>query len=308
MILKTKVKRDFVRLSVPLKIEFGRTVAGLLANWEFGQETRTGQLAPLSQAIIRSGPFITSMKVKIKNTSISGAMPVLHAFTIAPGVTIAAGEEHTFTIAELGGDAPSLIFKNTDLAEIVMYEVTMVAIPDVPLTKIMTDAQTLETHYDASRSGSHAEIAAMDAAEIVLDNDLLDEAKYVERITNGNETAILATGYHHTKTESSPTPKPDKPQNFHSKPVQQAGSIHLLCNKLDHAASFVYLIGTNLSGVTVRGNLIVTGAVPVTILADKHRSVIISGLAPATVYQCRMFGISSAGKGLDSDTINVTAP
>lgn len=75
--------------------------------------------------------------------------------------------------------------------------------PDPPLTQMTMAVNNLEVTYNASRDGSKQQLAAMYAAEKVLDDLLRKEALYVERIAFGNEAQILSSGFHITQQPSS---------------------------------------------------------------------------------------------------------
>ncbi|MBB3188348.1 hypothetical protein [Microbacter margulisiae] len=75
--------------------------------------------------------------------------------------------------------------------------------PDVPLPELKTAIDTFNTAYLASKDGSHTAISAMYDAEEVVDHDLRLTAAYVNRIANGDETAILSAGFHTSKQPAS---------------------------------------------------------------------------------------------------------
>ncbi|MBB3187085.1 hypothetical protein [Microbacter margulisiae] len=75
--------------------------------------------------------------------------------------------------------------------------------PDVLLAEAKTKVDKLNTTYLASKDGSHTAISAMYDAEEVVDHDLRLTAAYVNRIANGDETAILSAGFHTSKQPAS---------------------------------------------------------------------------------------------------------
>lgn len=182
--------------------------------------------------------------------------------------------------------------------------------PDVSPAQIGTDTDAVETEYIKARKGDHEAVKRTDANVKILRADLVKNAKYVDRIANGDEAIILGSGFHTTITETHPTAAPGKPDNFKAVAGIYAGSIHLSMNKLPFANFFVYMAGPDLNGISYNGNMLVVGAIqqPVIIFPDKHRNVDIQGLKSGAVYQCKVFGVSSAGKGPDSDIISILAP
>jgi len=67
--------------------------------------------------------------------------------------------------------------------------------PDVAMAQITTAAALLETKYNASRGGGKQQTADMHQARKALEELLRKQVLYVERITMGNESMILSSGF-----------------------------------------------------------------------------------------------------------------
>ena len=75
--------------------------------------------------------------------------------------------------------------------------------PDVALTVITEATDTLENSYIAAQSGRPEDTAKMHQDEKAWDILMRKEAQYVDRIADGDEAAILSSGFNITK---QPTP------------------------------------------------------------------------------------------------------
>ncbi|MBB3188494.1 hypothetical protein [Microbacter margulisiae] len=107
--------------------------------------------------------------------------------------------------------------------------------PDVPLAEAKTKVDKLNTTYLASKDGSHTAVSAMHDAEEEVDYDFRILAAYVNRIANGDETAILSSGFHIMK----------QPVSI-QKPVLAAidgdnsGYVYLIAKAVSTAGSYIW--------------------------------------------------------------------
>lgn len=107
--------------------------------------------------------------------------------------------------------------------------------PDVSLEEAITATNTLESTFIAAQDGGHTAIAAMHDAEKKADTLFHTQAAYVERIANGDETAILSSGFH-------PSAQPavyDKPALAVSD-GKNSGSVKLIAKAVEKAGSYTW--------------------------------------------------------------------
>jgi len=80
--------------------------------------------------------------------------------------------------------------------------------PDVALTQITTAANTLEIKFNAAQGGGKQQTAEMHQARRAFEDLLRKQALYVERISSGNESMILSSGFN-TSKQPVPALHPD---------------------------------------------------------------------------------------------------
>lgn len=183
--------------------------------------------------------------------------------------------------------------------------------PSPPLATISAAALDLEKKYNKAQGGGPADTIAQNAAELVLDNLMRDEADYVDSIAVGNAVIISSAGFTPTQTAQTPVQKPLKPENLKLKHGEQPGSISTVCDKVKNAKAYVTVISTSADGqVTVSGDdvLITSGTGVVVVNVSTNRKSAHGGLTSGTKYYVRKFAINAAGRGPDSDVIPIVAP
>jgi hypothetical protein len=114
------------------------------------------------------------------------------------------------------------------------------ATPDVPLAQITTVAATLETKYNAAQGGGKQQTADMHQARKALEDLLHREGLYVERITNGNETIILSSGY-----GTSKQPAPALHPEFTVDNGEHEGEMLLKHKAVEGAAAWIWQVCPN---------------------------------------------------------------
>ena len=183
--------------------------------------------------------------------------------------------------------------------------------PAVSLATMQTAAVDLETKYNAAQVGGELQTAEQDAAELVLDDLLRKQAAYVTAIADGSEVKIFSAGFQPTKKEKEPIPLPIKVANLKLKPEEQAGSITKINDKTPNAKVYVTLLSTNpVFPVTVDGDLLVIqlGADKLIIDISTERKRTYENLVSATKIYVKTSAFNAAGKGPDSDVVNITVP
>jgi len=185
------------------------------------------------------------------------------------------------------------------------------ATPAVSMAAMQAAAVDLETKYNAAQVGGELQTAEQDAAELVLDDLLRKQAAYVTAIADGNEVKIFSAGFQPTKKDKEPIPLPTKVENMKLKPAEQAGSFSKINDKTANAKVYVTLLSTNpVFPVTVDGNLLVVqmGADKLIIDVSTERKRTYENLTSATKIYVKTSAFNAAGKGPDSDTVNITVP
>ena len=135
--------------------------------------------------------------------------------------------------------------------------------PDVLYAAILTAATTLETKYNAAQGGGKQQTAEMYQAQKALLELLRQQALYVERIANGNESIILSSGFE-TSRQPVYTAQPD----FEASNGEHSGEVLLKHKAVQGAKSWVWQYSTDgiewtHSGISTQTSYLVTGLTPV---------------------------------------------
>ncbi len=109
--------------------------------------------------------------------------------------------------------------------------------PDVSLTEAKAVIDILEASYLATKDGSHTAVSAMYDAEENADSIFRILVAYVNRMADGNETAILSSGFHISKQPTSI-----------QKPLlsvvdgDNSGCVYLVARAIDKAGAYIWQI------------------------------------------------------------------
>lgn len=107
--------------------------------------------------------------------------------------------------------------------------------PDVTMVELSSAIDTLEESFVVSLTGRREDTARMHRDEKVLDDLLRKEAKYVDRIADGDATIILSSGFNMSKQPVSPsTPE------FSATAGEFPGSILLKRKAVKGACAYVW--------------------------------------------------------------------
>ena len=178
-----------------------------------------------------------------------------------------------------------------------------VRFPSPKVSIIDMDAATLlmkNTEQDYQDFGGHPRWVLKNNAEKAWDILARKETYYVGGIANGDEAIMIEGGCSITKTNSSPTPKPNAIINGKVGRIDgSSGCIHF---ESDHdknviVESFVYIIGTGSFNVINDQLVMGPGAVLVGMKCDTHRKTDMSGLPIKQDYNGWIYAINSAGAG-----------
>jgi antitoxin (DNA-binding transcriptional repressor) of toxin-antitoxin stability system len=105
--------------------------------------------------------------------------------------------------------------------------------PDVTLANAATVVNTLETAEIAAKDGSHTAVSAMHDAEKKADDIFYKLADYVNRIANGDETAILSSGF-----EPSAQPAASQKAPLTATNGTHTGGVKLTAKAVEKAGSY----------------------------------------------------------------------
>ncbi len=173
--------------------------------------------------------------------------------------------------------------------------------PKVPLIDYNAANDLLESkeqHWNDD--GGHANLVNRNNAEKAWDKLAKKETYYVGGIANGDEATMIMGGCTITKTESSPTHKPNAVIN--PKFARIDGSSGCAHFESDHdneivVDSFLYIVGTGTFGVVNDQLTMSADAVIVAMKSDTHRKTDISGLPVKKDLNGWIYAINSAGAG-----------
>ena len=197
------------------------------------------------------------------------------------------------------------------------------------LATVTTVTDDLETKQLAAEGGGTAQIAARDAAELVWDNTMRQEADYVDTIAQGNVVIITSAGFTATDIQRTPHAAPAKPVGQRFISTQQSGTVIFTCDAVPSSESYVAVLSTDAAAldITVAGTQLMIelpapNSVPaplaapppvpapvsnvlLVINASKERKKTITGLESGKRIHAKMYCFNSAGRGLDSDAISI---
>ena len=107
--------------------------------------------------------------------------------------------------------------------------------PDVPLTEAKTAVDKLEASLLASKDGSHTAIAVLHADEEAADDIFRTLAAYVDRISDGDESEMLSSGFHVSKQ-----PVPIQKAALAVEDGPNSGSIKLVAKAVEKAGAYIW--------------------------------------------------------------------
>ena len=153
---------------------------------------------------------------------------------------------------------------------------------DVPLSALSTAVANIQTAMLAAEDGGYT--AKSHLRDVVKEADLLyiREARYIDRISNGDETMILSSGFHASK---QPTP-------FNKPPIaatdgEHIGSVKLVGKQAPNGRSCIWQM--------YKGTALTEDAVWVTIATTTAATYIHQGLESAQYYFFRMAIVTPEG-------------
>jgi len=150
--------------------------------------------------------------------------------------------------------------------------------PDVALQDLKESTDLLEIRYLAAKNGGKENTALMHQAEEVWDDQMRKDAKYVERIANGDEAIIIGSGF-----STSKQPAPAQRPEFSVEPGQKSGSVLLRRQAVKGAKAYIWQFSINVVPQGEEGWTIAQ--------VSGRASVELSDLIPVTKYWFRVAAV-----------------
>ena len=107
--------------------------------------------------------------------------------------------------------------------------------PDIALSELGETSDTLEVRYLAAQGGGKENTVLLHQTEEVWNNLMRKEAKYVERIADGDEAVIISAGFSASK-QPSPAQRPE----FSAEAGQKSGSVLLRRQAVKGARAYIW--------------------------------------------------------------------
>jgi len=107
--------------------------------------------------------------------------------------------------------------------------------PDIAMNSMKEVNDLLETRYLAAQNGGKEETALMHQAEVIWDDMMRKQARYVDRIADGDEAIIISSGF-----STSKQPIPAQRPELSAEPGQKSGSVLLRRQAVKGAKAYVW--------------------------------------------------------------------
>ena len=153
---------------------------------------------------------------------------------------------------------------------------------DVPLSALSTAVANIQTAMLAAEDGGYTAKSHLKDVVKEADDLFTREARYVNRISNGDETMLLSSGFHVSK---QPTP-------FNKPPIaaidgEHIGSVKLVGKQDAHGRACIWQL--------YKGSILQEDAIWVTIATTTSATYIHEGLESAQYYYFRMAIVTPDG-------------
>ncbi len=150
--------------------------------------------------------------------------------------------------------------------------------PDVSLAEATAALDAFDAAILAAKDGAHTAISIRNDCEKVVDAKFILLAKYVDRIANGDETAILSSGFNESHQPSTPTK-----EELTVNDGDFSGSIFTKSQLITHNGSFRWEI--RLLGTTVW-----------VVYVSIQSTFVITGLISGSTYEVRVAAVTKDGQ------------
>ena len=179
--------------------------------------------------------------------------------------------------------------------------------PDVPLATLLSVNGDLATAANEAEGGDHAKVAAMHAADKVWDTTFGTQADYVDRISNGNETIILQSGFSATKSETTPASIPNAPVVTEAKVNALPGSVHVEVEYQQGVKNYLYFFSSTDSPIIFENHEFPFAQNPgvVAFISDNHRKVDFNNLTSGATLYLSVAAQNTAGISIPSSSMAI---
>jgi hypothetical protein len=165
--------------------------------------------------------------------------------------------------------------------------------PDVALTELKAKTDLLEAQNLAALNGGPPETALMHQTEKEWDDLMRVEARYVDRIANGDDAMILSSGFSLSK-QPVPAVRPE----LSAEPGDLSGSVLLRRQAVPGAKAYIWQLCINVLPEAEVGWTIVE--------VTSKASVVLGDLTPLAKYWFRVAAVTAQGTSAYSAPIMQT--
>ncbi len=153
---------------------------------------------------------------------------------------------------------------------------------DVPLSTLVTAVANIQAAMIAAEDGGYTAKSHLKDVVKEADELFIREARYIDRVSNGDETMILSSGFHASK----------HPVPFNKPPIaatdgEHLGSVKLVAKQAPHGRSCIWQI--------YKGSILPEDAVWITIATTSSATYIHEGLISAQYYFFRLAIVTPEG-------------
>ena len=179
--------------------------------------------------------------------------------------------------------------------------------PDVPIATLQTVNDDLATTAHEAEGGDHSKVAAMYAADKVWDTTFGTQADYVDRIANGSETIILQSGFHATKSETTPASIPSTPVVTEAKVNALPGSVHVEVEFQQGVKNYLYFFSSADTPIILENDELSLAQNPgvVGVISNSHRKVDFYNLPSGATLYLSVAAQNIAGISIPSSTMAI---
>jgi hypothetical protein len=156
------------------------------------------------------------------------------------------------------------------------------ATPDVSMEELETTTDLLETRSVAALSGGKEATALMHQTEEYWNDIMRKQARYVDRIADGDSAVILSAGFNLAK-QPAPAVRPE----FSVELSDKSGSVILRRQAVESAKSYIWQHCT--------GEIPVTDSDWTTATVTSQASTELNGLIPLTKYWFKVAAVTPTG-------------
>ena len=211
----------------------------------------------------------------------------------------------------------SLDFKSLSIPEEIVFgqnvcdkmlaNVLIFPTPDVPIATLQSVNDDLATAAHEAESGDHSKVAAMYDADKIWDTTFGTQADYVDRIANGSETIILQSGFHATKSETTPAAIPSALTVTEAKVNPLPGSVHVEVGFQQGVRNYLYFFSSSNTPINFENDEFSFAQNPdvVAFISNSHRKVDFNNLTSSVTLYLSVAAQNTAGIGVPTSPMAI---